>query len=297
MGSHCGRPSQLFQTFFQNQALASLTHIVDLALLEDGHDLTSQALFSHKDQMAAEIVAKEPLIIAGLPLIPHIFSRINQESPITLLTLTSDGISLPPNFVVAKLNGSAQAILKAERIILNFLCHLSGIATLTRRYVEAIKGTQTRLLDTRKTMPGLRYLDKYAVLVGGGINHRKNLEEMLMLKDNHIDRVGSIELAVARLRSTYDPCPPIEVECRTITHVSEAIRAHPERIMLDNMAEPDIVQALSLIPKGIETEVSGGISLDNIGRIATLGPDFISVGAITHSARSMDLSLRFLRDQ
>jgi nicotinate-nucleotide pyrophosphorylase (carboxylating) len=191
------------------------------------------------------------------------------------------------------IDGQARAVLRAERVMLNFLCHLSGIATLTRQFADLLAGTRTRLLDTRKTMPGLRYPEKYAVRIGGGLNHRIDLEEMLMLKDNHIDRWGGIEGAVRRLRAIYSPCPPIEVECRTLEHVEVAVSCRVDRIMLDNMEQARLKEALSIIPGTIQSEVSGGITRENIRTIAGLGPDFISVGRLTHSAPSVDLSLQY----
>jgi nicotinate-nucleotide pyrophosphorylase (carboxylating) len=200
--------------------------------------------------------------------------------------------------IVATINGQTRLVLKAERIILNFISHLSGIANLTASYVKELAGTSTRLLDTRKTLPGLRYPEKYAVLAGGGLNHRFSLEDMLMLKDNHIDAAGSITRAVQLVRKTYSPCPPLEVECRNLDEVKEAALAGVNRIMLDNMDLPTLKKALLLIPKAIESEVSGGITRECIGELARLspsGPDFISVGRLTHSAPAADFSIKFAR--
>jgi len=166
------------------------------------------------------------------------------------------------------------------------------VATATASYAQKLSGTRTRLLDTRKTLPGLRYPEKYAVRVGGGCNHRMNLSEMLMLKDNHIDRAGSITQAVGLLRVAYDRCPPIEVECRTLAEVREAAGLGVERIMLDNMDLKTMAEALRMVPPTTETEVSGGVNMESIESIARLGPDFISVGALTHSAPALDLSMR-----
>ena len=207
---------------------------------------------------------------------------------------------LAPGTVAVTLEGGARLLLRAERVILNFICHLSGIANLVKRYVDALDGTGVRLLDTSKTLPGLRYPEKYAVLVGGGCNHRKNLGEMLMLKDNHIDAAGGIAPAVAMLRGAYDPVPPIEVECRTEDEVRQAVECGVTRIMLDNMLDnggPGVMQqALSLVPESIEVEISGGVTLENIRMIAQTGAsrkaDFISVGRLTHSAPAADFSMR-----
>jgi nicotinate-nucleotide pyrophosphorylase (carboxylating) len=175
---------------------------------------------------------------------------------------------------------------------MNFICHLSGVANATHSFVQAVEGTGVRVLDTRKTTPGQRYLEKYAVRMGGGHNHRANLEDMLMLKDNHIDQAGSITEAVRRVREAYSPCPPLEVECRTIEDVREAVALAPERIMLDNMPPETAAEALKLIPPHIESEISGNVTLATIGRLAELRPTCISAGAITHSAPVADFSMR-----
>ena len=198
------------------------------------------------------------------------------------------------------MEGPAIVLLKAERVILNFITHLSGIANLTARYVRELEGTGVRLLDTRKTTPCLRWPEKYAVQAGGGCNHRKNLVEMLMLKDNHIDAAGSMTKAVELLRGRYNPCPPIEVECRNLDEISEAVACRVDRIMLDNMTPDMLPEALEMIPSFIETEISGGVSLDTIRAYATVStvrkPDFISVGRITHSAVTADLSMRIAKE-
>jgi nicotinate-nucleotide pyrophosphorylase (carboxylating) len=279
-----------FETFFTAKGLRLLDQAIDLALLEDGEDLTSNGLFGTDESIQARIMAKEELVLAGLPIAGRVLARCGTAafSPSAV-----EGSAVSPGTVVARIDGQARAVLKAERVMLNFLCHLSGIATLTRRYADLLDGTRTRLLDTRKTMPGLRYPEKYAVRLGGGVNHRIDLEEMLMLKDNHIDRWGGIEGAVLRLRTTYSPCPPIEVECRTLEQVEEAVSCRVERIMLDNMDQERLREALSIIPGTIQSEVSGGVTQENIRAIAELGPDFISVGRLTHSAPSVDLSLQY----
>ncbi len=284
----------LFDSFFRAEARMFLLTAIKVALAEDGPDLTSQALFGEEDILSARIVAKEEAVVAGMPIIPLVLG-FGGEAPCQIQVLVEDGERVAPGTVLALIQGPAARLLKAERVILNFLCHLSGVATLTARYVAALAGTRTRLLDTRKTLPGLRYPEKYAVLVGGGVNHRLNLVEMLMLKDNHIDRAGSITEAVAKARAAYSPCPPIEVECRTLDEVREAVAARPQRLMLDNMDEATMAQALALIPKGLETEASGNVTLETIGRIAALGVDFVSVGRITHSAAYADFSMDILR--
>lgn len=273
----------------------SLIHqIIDLALEEDGRDLTSEALFPAASLLHASIVAKEEALIAGLPLVETILARMGSSDHHIRLYAT-DGDHLRKNQEAVRIQASAPLLLKAERVIMNFLCHLSGIATATNRFVQAVKGTGVRILDTRKTTPGLRYLEKYAVRMGGGDNHRKNLEELLMLKDNHIDQAGSIRQAVTALRKTYDPCPPLEIECRTLGHVREAVSMSPQRIMLDNMPVDMAKAALQLIPAHIESEISGNVSLATIQELATLRPTCISIGAITHSAPAADFSMRLTR--
>ena len=263
-----------------------LLSILELSLAEDGPDLTTEGVFGPGDRLQAIIVAKEQTIIAGLPVIPLVMDLCAahpEELSYTWQSLAKEGEEVAKGSIVARISGPARQVLRAERVILNFVSHLCGIANLTRRYAEKLEGTGVRLLDTRKTMPGLRYPDKYAVLCGGGHNHRRNLAEMLMLKDNHIDAAGSMTKAVELLRGRYNPCPPIEVECRNLDEISEML---PE--------------ALEMIPSFIETEISGGVSLDTIRAYATVStvrkPDFISVGRITHSAVTADLSMRIAKE-
>ena len=276
-----------------------LLSILELSLAEDGPDLTTEGVFGPGDRLQAIIVAKEQTIIAGLPVIPLVMDLCAahpEELSYTWQSLAKEGEEVAKGSIVARISGPARQVLRAERVILNFVSHLCGIANLTRRYAEKLEGTGVRLLDTRKTMPGLRYPDKYAVLCGGGHNHRRNLAEMLMLKDNHIDAAGSMTKAVELLRGRYNPCPPIEVECRNLDEISEAVACRVDRIMLDNMTP----EALEMIPSFIETEISGGVSLDTIRAYATVStvrkPDFISVGRITHSAVTADLSMRIAKE-
>ena len=280
----------LFDTFFRGKALEHLQTLIDLALREDGEDLTSQALFPPGTTLTANIRAKQRTLVAGLPLLPHILESIQGHAHAELLV--PEGELVENNSEVARIHGQASTILQAERIILNFISRLAGIANLTRSYADRIQGTGVKLLDTRKTTPGMRYPEKYAVLLGGGCNHRMNLEEMLMLKDNHIDQVGSIQTAVRVLRNHYRPCPPIEVECRSLRDVREAVGARADRIMLDNMDLSQMAEAISYTLKArLEVEVSGGVTLENISRIAALGPTYVSVGALTHSAVGADFSM------
>ncbi len=278
-----------FNNFFSPYRLQFLKGSIDLALAEDGKDLTSEALFTAEEISRAELVCKEISVVCGLPIISLVLQRCSENIKVVLKN--EEGSRCSPGEVVAELNGPATAILKAERVILNFICHLSGIAEYTRKFSNKIQGYKTRLLDTRKTLPGLRYPEKYAVLIGGGENHRMDLEDILMLKDNHIDRSGSITRAVQSLRRAYSFPPPIEVECRSTPEVREAVDCGVDRIMLDNMDIQEIAQVLPRIPKGIETEISGGICEDNIAKYAALGATYISVGSLTHSAPSTDFSM------
>ncbi len=286
----------IFSKFFSGQARRYLLNAIDLALAEDGEDLTSIGLFSPAEHLEAEIVAKEEMVVAGLPLIPIILERsaaaFAPHAPHTVMLEFTEGGIASKGDLLARIEGQARLLLKTERVILNFLSHLSGIATLTREYARALGNGKTRLLDTRKTLPCLRYPDKYAVLLGGGRNHRKDLEEMLMLKDNHIDQAGSIQKAVSRVREVLSPCPPVEVECRDMDDVDAAVEAKVDRIMLDNMNHAQMAACLKRIPAEIETEISGGVDLESLPSLAGLGADFVSVGRITHSARSTDISMR-----
>lgn len=279
-----------FNAFFHSGAQNQLDTLIGLALQEDGQDLTSRALFSPHDKCSAVITAKQDTLVAGLPLMRLVLGRIPGEGRAT--PLVREGSRVSAKTAVAQIRGNTCKILQAERIILNFMARLSGIANLTRAYIRKIEDTNVKLLDTRKTTPGHRHLEKYAARLGGGMNHRMDLEEMLMLKDNHIDQAGSIELAVRALRNTYQSCPPIEVECRSIDDVREAVRAGSDRIMLDNMGIDEMRSALKITIDGeVESEISGGVNLDNVRELALLGPTFISVGALTHSAVAADFSM------
>ena len=284
----------MFTKFFRNEPLTLLLRLVDLALEEDGRDLTSEALFPSTSTLHAAIVAKADTLVVGLPLMEIVLTRMGCHT-FTATPLVNDGDAVRTGTTVARISGPAPILLKAERVIMNFICRLSGVANATRAFVQTIDGTGVRILDTRKTTPGHRHLEKYAVRMGGGHNHRVNLEEMLMLKDNHIDQAGSISTAVQILREAYTICPPLEIECRTLDHVREAVFLAPQRIMLDNMPLEMAAAALKLIPPHIESEISGNVTLQNVRSLAELGPTYISTGAITHSAVVADFSMRLHR--
>jgi nicotinate-nucleotide pyrophosphorylase (carboxylating) len=287
--------------FFRGRALEHTLLTIRQALAEDGTDLTSNAVFAPEDSLRAVIVAKEEAVLAGLPLIPLILEEGSRLEPgrWKVVRHAREGERLSPGEEIILMEGGARLLLRCERVILNFICHLSGIASLTRRYADRLRGSGITLLDTRKTLPGLRFPEKYAVLAGGGRNHRMDLSAMLMLKDNHLDAGGGVASAVALVRAAYGPVPPLEVECRTLGEVEEALLCRVDRIMLDNMDAPALEAALRRIPAEVEVEVSGGLSLDSLdGLLALAGsrkPDFVSVGRITHSAPQADFSLRLER--
>lgn len=290
-----------FSEYFCGKAQDCLLAAIGLAIKEDGTDFTSYGIFSHTEQVHAQVIAKQQTFVSGLPIIPFVMEQcLVENKEYTWKAYVQEGSNVPIHTIVAEIIGPVRQILQVERIILNFISHLSGITNLTRQYVAALEGTGVRLLDTRKTLPGLRYPDKYAVLCGGGMNHRCNLEELLLIKDNHIDAAGSITHAVTRLRKTYNPCPPIEVECRNYTEVKEAILCHVNRIMLDNMPIDILKNTLTCIPQTIEVEISGGVTLEKIHSLATSNqrkPDYISVGCITNAAPAADFSLYIIMEK
>jgi len=262
--------------------------IIEIALEEDGEDKTSTALFSASDVLEARLIAKAEGLIAGLDIANKVFHKVDPS--ITFEPSVQDGFPVKDGQVLAKVGGTARGILKAERVALNFLQRMSGIATATREYVDKVDGTGAIILDTRKTVPGHRVLDRMAVRIGGGKNHRMGLYDMALIKDNHIDNIGSITGAVSRLRRVY-PDLPIEVEARSLSDVEELVRLGVDRIMLDNFTLNDIRSAVAMVAGKIPIEASGNITLDNVREVALCGVDYISVGAITHSVRVLDISM------
>jgi len=271
--------------------MLAVKEIVKRALEEDLGigDLTSATLFTPADKGCGEIIARQEGIIAGLPVADLVF----QLAPpgCNFIPLVVDGRRVEAGQKVARVEGPLPAILGAERVALNFLQRLAGIATTTARYVEQVKPYKARICDTRKTVPGLRLLDKYAVRVGGGINHRMNLGDAVLLKDNHIKAAGSITAAVARLRQAIPLTTKIEVEVENLEQVKEALAAEVDLIMLDNMIPWEMQQAVELINGRALVEASGGIALEQVNKVAATGVDFISIGALTHSVIALDLSL------
>ncbi len=264
--------------------------LIELALAEDigPGDITTQATLSGGTRGEAVIVAREGGVLAGLPVATAVFQTV--DSGIAVEELAQDGEPLAPGEVVAHLRGPLAGILTAERVALNFLTRLSGIATLTSRFVDAVAPYPAVILDTRKTTPGWRKLEKYAVRCGGGMNHRLGLYDQVLIKDNHVAACGSISKAVERVRAAALGVP-IEVEVRTLAELEEALALGVDRILLDNMDLPTLREAVRLAGGRVPLEASGGITLENVAQVAACGVDFISVGALTHSAPALDLSL------
>ena len=254
------------------------------------NDLTSAATLDASDRLDGRILAKEDGVMAGLPLARALFALVDTE--LSLNTLADDGDRVEAGQVVATVSGPGRALLTAERPALNVLGRLSGIATLTRRFVDAVAHTDAHILDTRKTLPGARRPNKYAVRQGGGTNHRIGLFDMVLVKDNHIDGAGGITAALQRVRDRYGDQYPIEVEVKTLDELDEALAAAPDFILLDNMDVPTLRAAVDRTDGQVPLEASGNVTLDTVATIAETGVDRISVGALTHSASTLDLSIR-----
>lgn len=272
---------------------SGIKHLIGLAVAEDvgSGDLTSEALLADKASGMAVIMAKQGGILAGLPVARMVFLTLNPK--VVFKMLKQDGERVKKGEKLASIRGKTKGILKAERTALNFLQRLSGIATLTSKYVEEIKGTKATILDTRKTTPGLRALEKYAVKTGGGQNHRMGLFDMVLIKENHLRAVGGISNAIVRARSKSRG-KRIEVEVRNLNEVRKAVESKPDWIMLDNMRIDQMRKAVRMIrsaSRSVKIEASGSVTLKNVRNIALTGVDFISVGALTHSAPALDMSL------
>jgi nicotinate-nucleotide pyrophosphorylase (carboxylating) len=252
-------------------------------------DVTTDATVAPEAQGCARLVAKAPLVVAGTGITEEIFRVMDFRTQVTWQV--QDGEAVEAGARLAQICGSIRAILKAERVALNFFQHLSGIATLTRAYVQAAAGTGVRILDTRKTTPGLRILEKQAVRLGGGYNHRLGLDDGVLIKENHITAAGGIAQAIASCRSLIHHLLKIEVEVKNLAELEEALAAGADAILLDNMTLSQVRAAVALVGKRVPLEVSGGVSLANVGALAGTGVDFISVGALTHSAPAADISL------
>ncbi|MCQ4574617.1 MAG: carboxylating nicotinate-nucleotide diphosphorylase [Candidatus Brocadiales bacterium] len=273
--------------------------LIDAAISEDigGGDVTTDSLIPEWLEAKGEFIIREPGVVAGLPIAREVYKKLDAE--VSFEYLVADGAMLLPGRAVASVKGPARAILFGERVVLNFLQRLSGIATLTVRYVERIKGHKAKIYDTRKTTPGWRTLEKYAVKMGGGMNHRMGLYDQVLIKDNHLKILEEGQALTKAVREARQKAPQwmlIEVETGSLEEVEEAVAARPDIIMLDNMSVEDISRAIEIIrSRGGEesaiVEVSGGVTLENVAEIAGAGPDWISVGALTHSASGLDIAL------
>jgi nicotinate-nucleotide pyrophosphorylase (carboxylating) len=268
---------------------ASIRDTVARALAEDvgGGDVTTAATVPADARARAVITQKAPGVIYGLDVAEEVFRALDPDAAFQRLTLEGQWRERGP---VLRVDGSARALLTAERTALNFLGRLSGVATLTARYARAIDGTGARILDTRKTTPGLRLLEKAAVVAGGGTNHRTGLYDAILIKENHAAAAGGVGAAVSAA-AAHAPGLPIEIECRTVEEVDEALAAGAPRILLDNMSLAELSEAVARVDGRAELEASGGVTLESVREIAATGVQFVSVGALTHSPPALDLSL------
>lgn len=271
--------------------MSLLARIIEFALAEDIHtgDITTDTVVPSGRPALARLIAKEAMTIAGLDVARQVFLAVDPS--IRFSPRAADGDVVAVGTVMAEVAGDAAALLKGERVALNFLQRLSGIATMTSRYVAAVAGTGARIVDTRKTTPGLRMLEKYAVRVGGGTNHRTGLYDGVLIKENHIAAAGGIMEAVRRARQGIPHTIKIEVETETLDQVREALAAAADIIMLDNMDNSAMREAVTIIGGRALVEASGGVRLETVRAIAETGVDIISVGALTHSAPAMDISM------
>lgn len=271
--------------------MLGLDTVIENALKEDIHtgDITTLAVVAEGRKASARLIAKEPLVLAGIKVAERTFHLL--DPAIAFKTGFADGDRLAQGDVMAEISGDASQLLQGERVALNFLQRLCGVATLTSRYVEAVQGTNARIVDTRKTTPGLRMLEKYAVRVGGGTNHRTGLYDGVLIKENHIAAAGGITEAVRRARAYISHTIKIEVETETLDEVREALAAGADIIMLDNMTLEQMREAVAVIGGEALVEASGGVNLEMVRSIAETGVDIISVGSLTHSARAMDISM------
>ncbi len=271
-----------------------LAALVSAALEEDDakHDITTAATVLPDRRAGCRMVARQSGVIAGLVLAREAFCQV--DDAVHIRSEATDGSRVTPETLLMFLSGHARCLLSAERVALNFVQRLSGVASLTARYVEVVKGTKARILDTRKTTPGWRKLERYAVRAGGGMNHRFNLGSAVLIKDNHLAAVdGDIAAAVKRARAIAPKGTVVEVECESIAQVEAALSAGADVIMLDNMKPAILAESVRLVGGRAVTEASGGVNLETVRRIAESGVDWISVGALTHSAPALDIALDF----
>jgi len=282
---------------FNDKDWKEIDKIIDTALTEDigSGDITTEAIFNKYKSTSAVIIAKEDGILAGIDIAERVFNKVDPDVNFKILVPDSENICRGLN--VVRINGDVRSILKAERTALNFLGRMSGIATLTYEFVKRIEGTKVKILDTRKTAPVLRILEKYAVNAGGGYSHRMGLYDMFLIKDNHIEAAGGLDKAIKRViefRKEKRKNFKIEAEAENIEQVRTALSEGVDRIMLDNMNLRMVKKAVEIAKGKIEIEVSGNVNLNNVSPIASLGVDYISIGSITHSAKIIDFSLAII---
>lgn len=268
--------------------------LITTALAEDvgAGDVTSDAVIPADMTCRGKIVCKEDGVIAGLSIAQRVFQIVDDR--IQFDAKTRDGEKVQNESIVARLHGPARGILKGERVALNFLQHLSGIATMTARYVKAVEGTKSKILDTRKTTPGLRALDKYATRVGGAVNHRMGLYDAVLIKDTHLALIGGISPALRLARKAY-PEAEVQIEVSNLQELEQALADKAPRILLDNFSCGQVREAMQLIRGRAVVEVSGGVQVTNARAYALAGADYISVGALTHSATALDFSMKVTR--
>jgi nicotinate-nucleotide pyrophosphorylase (carboxylating) len=271
---------------------AAVAQIIDLALAEDigRGDLTTEATVAPDTEVVAEILQKEPGVVCGLPLVEAVFARVDPRVQVTCL-VAEGSLDVTPRRVVARLSGPAPAILSGERTALNFVQRLSGTATASRRASDLVRGTRARVIDTRKTTPGLRVLEKYAVRVGGATNHRAGLDDGFLIKENHIRAAGGITAAVHAAQRRAAPGQTVEVEVTSLAELDEALAAGAQLILLDNFTPDGLRGAVRQTAGRARLEASGGITLDTLADVASTGVDYVSLGALTHSAGALDFSL------
>lgn len=276
--------------------LQAIEPLIEAGLQEDvgTGDITTNLLIPAESQTTAVLIAKSDGIIAGLPLAEKIFQKLDPK--VNFVTNIEDGERVSKGQPIATIHGAYRALLTGERLALNFLQRMSGIATETAKYVEAVKGYNTEILDTRKTVPGLRLLDKYAVKTGGGSNHRIGLYDMVLIKDNHISVAGGITNAVQAIRPRIDKNIKVEVETSTLDEVREALANEVDIIMLDNMSNETMAEAVRIIAGRAKVEASGNMTLERVREVAKIGVDYISIGALTHSVVALDISQK-INDQ
>ncbi|MEG6584808.1 carboxylating nicotinate-nucleotide diphosphorylase [Dendrosporobacter sp. 1207_IL3150] len=270
----------------------ALDKVLKRALVEDigNGDITSEAIFTEDHHSKGYLLAKQNMVLAGMDVFTRVFSLLDER--VQVVPLYADGARISEGEKFAKLTGPTRSLLTGERVALNFLQRLSGIASTTSQYVEACAAHKAVIVDTRKTTPGLRMLEKYAVTVGGGKNHRYGLNSMVMIKDNHIKAAGGIIEAVAKARTKISPFIKIEVEVENLTQIKEALEAGTDIIMLDNMALEMIEESVKIIAGRTLVEVSGNVTEERVADLAATGVDIISSGALTHSVKAADISMR-----